>query len=306
MLCRGPYIPAYGRRAAYPCGKCDSCMKDRNSLWQSRIILESTCHEKNCFVTLTYNDAHLPEGGTLVPQHVQGWIKRMRERVPRVEMDGEMVSPIRFYVAGEYGDKGGRPHYHAALFGLGIEDSAMVSDCWGMGDIHVGELTLASARYIASYVTKKMMKPDDERLNGRHPEFSRKSLCPGLGAYAMPFIINSLQTTAGKRYLHELGDVPYALKFGDGWLPLGRYLRSRLRKCLDLYTVDRHTGEVKYGAPHAVQLQKEAEMLSLYDAWTNDPKLKEKTFKQFLSAVDNGKYALLKQRLETSRRRKVL
>lgn len=294
MLCRNPFM---GIRAAYPCGKCDGCMKDRNSLWQGRIILESMCHDKNVFVTLTYSDEHLPTGGTLVPKHVQDFLKRLRERYKK---------PVRYFVAGEYGGKNARPHYHAALFGIGPEDIDYIQNSWALGFVHCGELTPASARYIASYVTKKMMKPDDERLHGRYPEYSRKSLKPGIGATAVIQIAQALDTPAGRRYIHVNGDVPTFLKIGDTSVRLGRYIRSKLRRSLGLCVVDNYTGEVKYGSTLYTSQKLETDMQALREAWQNDPKHKSRSFKAYLSAVDQGKYDLMKSHLENSKRRKKL
>lgn len=294
MLCRNPYM---GIRAAYPCGQCDGCMKDRNSLWQGRIILESLCHEKCCFITLTYDDEHLPPGGTLVPEHFSGWIKRLRARAE---------VPIRYYVAGEYGDKTDRPHYHAALFGLGPEDIGIITAAWGHGFVHCGELTPASARYISSYVTKKMMKADDERLNGRYPEFSRKSLKPGIGALAVGKISEALDTPAGRRFIHVNGDVPTFLNIGGHSIRLGRYIRSELRRALDIFVVDDYTGEVKYGSSSYTKFKMEADMQALREDWQSHPKLSKKPFKAYLSEVDKGKYELMKSHLLNFKGRKKL
>lgn len=292
VLCRDPYIPLYGTRAASPCGKCDACYYNRNSLWQSRILMESLCHEKNVFATFTYDDEHLPEGGSLVPKHLQDYLKRLRSAYAK---------PIRYYLAGEYGDTNFRPHYHAALFGIGPEDSDILSSTWGMGSVHVGELTPASARYISSYVNKKMMKVDDVRLGGKYPEFSRKSLKPGIGALSVSSVVDALSSDAGNRALLLSGDVPFSLKIGGKTMPLGRYMRSVIRKSLDRYTVHPYTGEVKYGPSERSKIEYSQEMQALFDAWLVDPKLSSKTFKQYLSAIDNGRYNSVKSRIKNGK-----
>lgn len=193
-------------------------------------MLEALDHgEKNCsFVTLTYAD--MPVDRSVSPAELQLWLKRLRKR----------VSPrrIRYFGVGEYGDQSWRPHYHAAVFGLGpcetggmctLEHSCApcsdVRQTWGLGHVKVAPLTMASAQYVAGYVTKKMTDNRDVRLDGRFPEFARMSLRPGIGAGALDNVASELM-----RYgLDRRGDVPGQLRFGATLLPLGRYLRGRLR-----------------------------------------------------------------------------
>lgn len=197
-------------------------------------MLEAMVHTETSFVTLTYDDEHLPIGGSLAPEVFQGWLKRFRKSVePR---------RIRFYGVGEYGEVSGRPHYHVALFGYpgcryGMSRYSrerqeccpvcdQVRDTWGRGNVYVGSLTVKSAQYVAGYVLKKMTRFDDPRLNGRHPEFARMSLRPGIGADAMHDVASVLL----QFNLEEAqGDVPSALRHGSRLLPLGRYLRRKLR-----------------------------------------------------------------------------
>ncbi len=101
--------------------------------------------------------------------------------------------------------------------------------------MHVGELTAESAGYIAGYVTKKMTKKDDPRLNGRHPEFSRMSNRPGIGAKAMVDVGLSIYQNPGAfQAMVEEGDVTSVLQHGRKKLPLGRYLKGKRRESFDL------------------------------------------------------------------------
>lgn len=198
-------------------------------------MLENVCHKDSCFVTLTYSDDHLPEGGSLAPKDFQDWLKRFRFAVRPVG--------IRFYGVGEYGDVTQRPHYHAAIFGYprckfgmscydlpGRESCCvhcdLIRDTWGRGRVFVGSLEVESAQYIAGYVTKKMTSGDDPRLNGRHPEFARMSRRPGIGVNAMWEVADTLM-----RFNLDTAqsDVPVTLRHGSRQFPLGRLLRQKLR-----------------------------------------------------------------------------
>lgn len=72
-----------------------------------------------------------------------------------------------------------------------------------------------------------MTMRDDPRLEGRFPEFARMSLRPGIGLHAMHEVASQLM-----RFNLEdsQADVPSALRHGSRLMPLGRYLRSNLRK----------------------------------------------------------------------------
>lgn len=234
MMCRNPYVGSAG--LPFGCGQCMPCRFNKRRIWMHRIMLEAALYESNSFVTLTYDDEHLPAGGTLVPDHYRLWLNRLRGRVA--------PSRFRFFLVGEYGDESQRPHYHAALFGFPTCDFGdtrisctkkpchwchLVRDTWGHGNIMLGRLEDDSAGYMAGYVTKKMTHKDDLRLNGRHPEFGRMSLKPGIGYDALWDIADTL-------FMYELDstldDVPSALSHGMKQLPLGRYLRQRLRELI--------------------------------------------------------------------------
>lgn len=121
-------------------------------------------HERNSFVTLTYDNEHLPPDGGLRVEDWQRFAKRLRKA----------RGAFRFFHCGEYGEENRRPHYHACLFGLDFSDdrvlvrrrgesslyvSPSLTECWGMGHCSVGELTYESAAYVARYVMKKLTGP---------------------------------------------------------------------------------------------------------------------------------------------------
>lgn len=225
MLCKKPFVK---KGAQFGCGQCLPCRINRRRLWTHRIMLEASVHAKASFVTLTYSPENLPPGGTLVPRDLQLFLKRVRKR-----------ADVRFFGVGEYGDLSGRPHYHLALFGIAPEEhEVFVAPSWQAGFSYSGTLTCDSAQYIAGYVTKKMTSKDDVRLNGRHPEFARMSLRPGIGALAVPSIADACSTPAVGQSMSRSGDVPDVLRHGARIYPLGRYLRDKLRSRLGIEASD--------------------------------------------------------------------
>lgn len=201
------------------------------------MVLEAMQHEYSSFITLTYSDENLPEDGSLRPLDLRNWLKRIRRACE--------PNRLRFFAVGEYGDRTMRPHYHVALFGFmpcfgnGIKlrgacqckTCCIVRDTWDFGHVLVGELNIQSASYITGYVAKKFTRPDDSRLQGRHPEFARMSLRPGIGAGAIPDIASSMMQYGIEE---KLEDVPTALRHGSSLMPLGRFMRRHLRKQVGL------------------------------------------------------------------------
>lgn len=138
-----------------------------------RIMDEASLSEKNCFITLTYDEKNIPVGGSLEKRDLQLFFKRLRK---------EYGKGIRYFACGEYGETTARPHYHAAVFGVRFPDcilhtrnrngdrlfvSNALARIWNKGHCLVGELTNKSAAYVARYVTKKVngKGADDHYLN---------------------------------------------------------------------------------------------------------------------------------------------
>lgn len=208
---------------------------NRRRLWTHRILLESIKHSENSFVGLTYSPEAVPRLSsgveTLRPLDLQLWLKRIRKAYP---------GPLRFFGVGEYGDSSWRPHYHVALFGYKgcargdsrfgrqpcpCASCELLRRTWSNGVVHQGVIERKSAQYIAGYTVKRLTNADDERLGGRLPEFARMSLRPGIGAFAMQDVGNTLRGIAYDRSR----DVPSSLRHGVREMPLGRYLIRRLR-----------------------------------------------------------------------------
>lgn len=187
-----------------PCGKCDSCIEMRTKSWAIRCVLEAQEHEKNCFLTLTYNNKCKPKGG-LCKRDIQKFIKRLRNKYG---------SGLRYFGCGEYGHMYDRPHYHAILFGFWPDDAVAIyrdrnTDCvyyrskelqklWPFGFVSVGEVSYNSCAYVARYCQKKIADLGIVRMN---PEFSFMSRRPGIGEKYFRDHFDSLINT-DKIYVH--------------------------------------------------------------------------------------------------------
>ena len=191
-----------GEKMEVACGQCLGCRLDRSRMWATRIVHESKMWRENCFITLTYDDEHLPSDGSLVKSDFQKFMKRLRKHFKDRR--------IRYYQCGEYGETQdgelGRPHYHACLFNLDFPDkklfgenqgnplfvSETLSKIWGLGFTIIGDLTFQSAAYVARYIMKKINGHNQdshyEKVDIKTgevywllPEYTTMSRRPGIG-----------------------------------------------------------------------------------------------------------------------------
>lgn len=187
----------YDQHLELACGQCIGCKLRRSRDWAARMMYEAREHEANCFITLTYDDASLPEDYGLDVRHWQKFAKRLRKR----------CGPFRFFHCGEYGPRTLRPHYHACIFGLDFSFDRYVHDrkdgynyyrsptleaLWPEGHSLIGDLTFDSAAYTARYVTKKItgkqaashyerVDPETGECWSVRPEYATMSRRPGIG-----------------------------------------------------------------------------------------------------------------------------
>jgi len=203
-----------------PCGQCVGCRLEYSRQWAIRCVHEAAQFEKNCFITLTYDDKNLPKDGSLNKRHYQLFMKRLRKlyeghdyvfAVDPKTLEEKLIFPIRFYHCGEYGEKYGRPHYHACLFNFDFEDKVLfkngqnklytsksLSELWPHGFATIGDVTFDSAAYVARYIMKKIKGKDADAAYTRkkydaegnvteeykiQPEYTTMSRKPGIGKF---------------------------------------------------------------------------------------------------------------------------
>lgn len=185
-----------------PCGKCVGCRLDHSSQWAHRLVHESKMHEQSCFITLTYEDQHLPPYGSLSKRDYQLFLKKLRQHLHK-----ENGIKIRYFLVGEYGDQTKRPHYHAIIFGWFPQDAKLkyknkqgdrlyssetLTKIWGKGLADFGQVTYKSAAYCARYTLKKSggkfpvghyqrLDVETGEVIQLEPEFAKMSTHPGIG-----------------------------------------------------------------------------------------------------------------------------
>ena len=161
---------------------------------------EAATNDENSFLTLTYDDEHLPPYATLDKTHHQKFLKRLRKQ--------NQGKTIRFFHAGEYGGKTDRPHYHTILFGHDFADkkqlatrgehtvyrSETLEKLWPQGNSEIGSVTFESCAYVARYIMKKTLgneqtkkqryekfDPTTGEIIRLEPEYATMSRRPGIG-----------------------------------------------------------------------------------------------------------------------------
>jgi hypothetical protein len=188
-------------------------------------MLESCLWESNAFLTLTYDDGKVPSDGCVSKYDLQTFLKRLRYYYD---------DKIRYFGVGEYGGQTLRPHYHVIVFnmpachnGITIRNKrgtpccpvcSAIRDIWKRGHVLLGTVSMASANYVSGYVAKGWT--NDTPVDGLEPEFTIKSLRPGIGhdfAYELASVL--LQSNRQS--------VPYSVHHNGRYWPLGRYIRTK-------------------------------------------------------------------------------
>lgn len=235
---------------------------------------EAQLHDANSFLTLTYDDEHLPDDHSLNVRHWQLFAKRLRKR----------LGPFRFIHCGEYGEEKLRPHYHACLFGQDFRQdrvpfgtsnghpvyvSPVLAELWPYGFHYIGSVTFDSAAYVASYTMKKRTGDQAERHYQRldtttgeiwsvKPEYATMSRRPGLGhgwqqrfqrdLYPHDYAIAKAQKFRPPRY--------YDRQLEAAEPELYRKLQQRRRQHVRTSN-DKHTPERRRAREHIINARRE-------------------------------------------------
>lgn len=190
------------------------------------MLLELLTNPRAIFVTLTYDEQHLPQDKSLRKEDLQQFLKRLRYYFPGRE--------IRYFAVGEYGDESWRAHYHLIIYGVDFVERDVLLKAWTLGLIHVGTAETDSMQYVAGYVTKKMTSSKDLRLKGRKPEFALMSRKPGLGFKAVKNFADAVLSNPGAAASLTAGWIPDSFKVGKDRFPLDRFLKSKLYPLLSI------------------------------------------------------------------------
>lgn len=174
-----------------PCGKCNACLVRSRMEWACRLEYEDRQAKSSFFVTLSYDNDHLPVveyvepdtgacfyNGVVSKRDIQLFMKRLRK-----ELDS-LGCKLRYYLISEYGPQTLRPHYHGLFFLDSVvdHDSFHRACCsaWPLcrpERLTVDAVTAERIKYCTEYALTKNSIP-----SYLEPNFRLMSRRPGIGA----------------------------------------------------------------------------------------------------------------------------
>lgn len=129
------------------------CRSRRAESWIIRLNEEFQQHISSMFVTLTYNDEHLPmdNGIPVVCKHdVQLYVRYLRR----------LGLKFKYFIVSEYGPTTFRPHYHLILFGVGVDSLEHLVTTWSKGFVSAFAVSGGCINYVSRYTLIHSDLPD--------------------------------------------------------------------------------------------------------------------------------------------------
>lgn len=171
------------------CGRCPHCNEKYKMQLGTRGRHELMYHPSAMFITLTVADENIEKvfgkNRELKHYEFQKFIKRLRKFMSNKEEYKDIK--IKYLMCGEYGEKGGRPHYHAVIYGLRFNDckiwkrgknplyrSKQLEKLWKYGYSSIGNVTFQSIQYLGKYVCKAREEGAEDILDLETGEFRKK------------------------------------------------------------------------------------------------------------------------------------
>lgn len=201
-----------------PCQHCWACNLNYSAQWATRIVYESMKYDHNYWITLTYDDDHLPiaekieykdhiwentgeeiwQEGTVWEPHMRKFLHDLRQHLKRHKNH----VGLKYYYCAEYGETTHRSHYHIILLNCPLDikqfydffqdenfklhwKSKEIENYWKHGMIDICEVEWSNIAYTARYCMKKLHQKNNEEYckEGKLPEFVRMSRNLGKSYY---------------------------------------------------------------------------------------------------------------------------
>lgn len=206
-------------QTVFNCGKCLHCRKRKSIELAARCVLHASLYEKNCFLTLTYDEKKETYHNVFEYSDIQKFKKRLRQHVWR-----KHKRRCEIFNVHEYGANG-KKHWHLICFNHDFDDKSIhtrrnghslftsrtLSHLWPAGFSTIGDVSEASAMYQTQYMQK------DFQYNHAGTNKKSHSKHSGIGR---PYFERHYQQ------LLQLGFIP----FGNNRIPLPRYFEKLAHK----------------------------------------------------------------------------
>lgn len=192
-----------------PCRKCSACIASKNSRFATMCDLESECHDKTMFITLTYADNYVPlmdynhdtndfyeiENGEVLfnesfsPRYIQeikdkcnlhGYLPYNRKsdlqkflKRLRYYAAKRFNAKIRYFAVAEMGPVHFRPHFHLLLWSDSEKFLSKIGyfvyKAWSFGLYDVQIAENGASSYVASYLNSDSCVPPIFQNNAVRP-----------------------------------------------------------------------------------------------------------------------------------------
>ena len=165
------YTKAKGRgKRKKPTSEIQQRLNRRHAEGKLRRLLHTNFTAADLFVTLTFNDAHLPVSVEEAQRLLQNFLRRLKRKYARLGLDAKYI-----YVL-EYGQKHNRLHIHLVLTGGITRDD--LAKLWGLGSVSAEALHFEKdgLATLAKYLTKG--SDTDERPTWKRWSGSRNLVQP--------------------------------------------------------------------------------------------------------------------------------
>lgn len=175
MFCESPIkrISKSGIEYLTACRKCRACRaRKSNEKMIVGIFAAAEFKKKGQFLTLTYNDEHLPYG--LNHADFSNFMKKLRQNTG--------IKDLKMFMAGEYGEEGEehREHFHVLFFNhrfpieeiekawteprkRGRKRKGIEEELKPLGFVYDGTCTPEAMKYCSGYVAKGGYDPDSDK-----------------------------------------------------------------------------------------------------------------------------------------------
>ena len=185
------YTKAKGRgKRKKPTSEIQQRLNQRHAEAKLRRLLHTNFTEADLFVTLTYDDAHLPPSVEDAQKHTQNFLRRVKRRCAKLGIE------LKYVYILERGQENGRIHIHMVISGGLDEDDLAV--LWGMGKVKAAPLEFnedglaALAKYFSKgdaenggkpitwkrwVGSRNLVKPEVVERDGRLPHRKMAGLC---------------------------------------------------------------------------------------------------------------------------------